>query len=97
MTIDVDAVYEDGVKLRALALKEGQVHVTIEARKRFPKPARRDDPTGWKIKAGFSAPRTPRPIRSRTMTGTSTATLTSDSSIPASCLLPKTTRTTPEG
>ncbi len=51
MTIDVDAVYEDGVLKpeRPLALKDkAKVHVTIEA-KAEEAPARdEDDPTGWK-------------------------------------------------
>ena len=49
MTIDVDAVYEDGVLKpeRPLALKDkAKVHVTIEA-KAEETPAS-DDPTGWK-------------------------------------------------
>ncbi len=53
MTIDVDAVYEDGVLKpeRPLALKEkSKVHVTIEAGpEAAPAPAAEDDdPTGWK-------------------------------------------------
>ena len=50
MTIDVDAVYEDGVLKpeRPLALKEkSRVHVTIEAREETPA-GEDDDPTGWK-------------------------------------------------
>jgi predicted DNA-binding antitoxin AbrB/MazE fold protein len=50
MTIDVDAVYEDGVLKpeRPLALKDkAKVHVTIEA-KAEETPAKDDDPTGWK-------------------------------------------------
>ena len=50
MTIDVDAVYEDGVLKpeRPLALKDkAKVHVTIEARAEET-PAENDDPTGWK-------------------------------------------------
>jgi predicted DNA-binding antitoxin AbrB/MazE fold protein len=50
MTIDVDAVYEDGVLKpeRPLALKDkAKVHVTIEA-KAEEAPAKDDDPTGWK-------------------------------------------------
>jgi predicted DNA-binding antitoxin AbrB/MazE fold protein len=50
MTIDVDAVYEDGVLKpeRPLALKDkARVHVTIEA-KAEEVPAVADDPTGWK-------------------------------------------------
>ncbi len=49
MTIDVDAVYEDGVLKpeRPLALKDkAKVHVTIEAKAEEPSPT--DDPTGWK-------------------------------------------------
>ena len=52
MTIDVDAVYEDGVLKpeRPLALKEkAKVHVTIEAKAEETAPAKDDDdPTGWK-------------------------------------------------
>ena len=51
MTIDVDAVYEDGVLKpeRPLALKDkARVHVTIEARAEEAPPAKDDDPTGWK-------------------------------------------------
>jgi predicted DNA-binding antitoxin AbrB/MazE fold protein len=50
MTIDVDAVYEDGVLKpeRPLALKDkARVHVTIEP-KAEEAPAVADDPTGWK-------------------------------------------------
>jgi len=50
MTIDVDAVYEDGVLKpeRPLALKDkAKVHVTIEAREETPA-GEDDDPTGWK-------------------------------------------------
>ncbi len=49
MTIDVDAVYEDGVLKpdRPLALKEkAKVHVTIEAK--VEERPTDDDPTGWK-------------------------------------------------
>ena len=49
MTIDVDAVYEDGVLKpeRPLALKDrARVHVTIEAKAEAAVAA--DDPTGWK-------------------------------------------------
>jgi predicted DNA-binding antitoxin AbrB/MazE fold protein len=49
MTIDVDAVYEDGVLKpeRPLALKDkAKVRVTIEAKAEEPSSA--DDPTGWK-------------------------------------------------
>jgi predicted DNA-binding antitoxin AbrB/MazE fold protein len=51
MTIDVDAVYEDGVLKpeRPLALREkARVHVTIEATAEETPPAKDDDPTGWK-------------------------------------------------
>ena len=51
MTIDVDAVYEDGVLKpeRPLALKEkAKVHVTIEARSEAAPAVGDDDPTGWK-------------------------------------------------
>lgn len=50
MTIDVDAVYENGVLKpeRPLALEEkARVRVTIEV-KATPAPAEDDDPTGWK-------------------------------------------------
>lgn len=50
MTIDVDAVYEDGVLKpeRPLELEEkARVHVTIEVMT-APAPAADDDPTGWK-------------------------------------------------
>ena len=52
MTIEVDAVYEDGVLKpeRPLALKErARVHVTIEAKSDALTDTRNpDDPTGWK-------------------------------------------------
>ena len=52
MTIDVDAVYEDGVLKpeRPLALKEkAKVHVIIEAKAEETSPEKgADDPTGWK-------------------------------------------------
>ena len=52
MTIDVDAVYEDGVLKpeRPLALKEkARVHVTIEAKAEEAMAATEaDDPKGWK-------------------------------------------------
>jgi predicted DNA-binding antitoxin AbrB/MazE fold protein len=52
MTIDVDAVYEDGVLKpeRPLALKEkARVRVTIEAKAEEALPVKDDDdPTGWK-------------------------------------------------
>jgi len=52
MTIDVDAVYEDGVLKpeRPLALKDkAKVHVTIEARPEEESAIQDDDdPTGWK-------------------------------------------------
>ena len=50
MTINVDAVYEDGVLKpeRPLALKDkAKVHVTIEAMAEEAT-AKDDDPTGWK-------------------------------------------------
>lgn len=57
MTIDVDAVYEDGVLKpdRPLALKDkAKVHVTIEARAEEAPPAKDDDdPTGWKAARQF--------------------------------------------
>jgi predicted DNA-binding antitoxin AbrB/MazE fold protein len=49
MTIDVDAVYEDGVLQpeRPLALKDkSKVHVTIEAKAEEAPTANDDDPTG---------------------------------------------------
>ena len=54
MTIDVDAVYEDGVLKpeRPLVLKEkARVHVTIEAKAEEVPDA--DDPTGWKAAREF--------------------------------------------
>jgi predicted DNA-binding antitoxin AbrB/MazE fold protein len=52
MTIDVDAVYEDGVLKpeHPLALKEkAKVHVTIEAKgEEGLTPKDEDDPLGWK-------------------------------------------------
>jgi len=51
MTIDVDAVYENGVLKpeRPLALEEKtRVHVTIEVRTRTTSSGQDDDPTGWK-------------------------------------------------
>jgi len=51
MTIDVDAVYEDGVLKpeRPLALKDkAKVHVTIETRAEEAPAKDDDDPTGWK-------------------------------------------------
>ncbi len=52
MTIDVDAVYEDGVLKpeRPLALKEkAKVHVTIQAEAdQTPAAKDDDDATGWK-------------------------------------------------
>jgi predicted DNA-binding antitoxin AbrB/MazE fold protein len=52
MTIDVDAVYEDGVLKpeRPLALKDkAKVHVTIVAKaEEAPAAKDDDDPTGWK-------------------------------------------------
>ena len=57
MTIDVDAVYEDGVLKpeRPLALKEkAKVHVTIEAKpEEAPAAKGDDDPTGWKAAREF--------------------------------------------
>ncbi len=66
MTIDVDAVYEDGVLKpeRPLALKDkSKVHVTIEAKaEELPDP---DDPTGWKARrAARPARQEPRPRQS---------------------------------
>ena len=54
MTINVDAVYEDGVLKpeRPLALKEkSRVRVTIEAEEA--PAAKDDDPTGWKTARAF--------------------------------------------
>ena len=51
MTIDVDAVYEDGVLKpeHPLALKEkAKVHVTIEAKSEEAPAAKDDEPTPWK-------------------------------------------------
>jgi predicted DNA-binding antitoxin AbrB/MazE fold protein len=52
MTIDVDAVYEDGVLKpeHPLALKEkARLHLTIEANAEEALPVKDDDdPTGWK-------------------------------------------------
>jgi predicted DNA-binding antitoxin AbrB/MazE fold protein len=57
MTIDVDAVYEDGVLKpeRPLALKEkAKVHVTIQAAAdQTPAAKDDDDPTGWKAAREF--------------------------------------------
>jgi predicted DNA-binding antitoxin AbrB/MazE fold protein len=57
MTIDVDAVYEDGVLKpeRPLALKEkAKVHVTIQAdADQTPAAKDDDDPTGWKAAREF--------------------------------------------
>jgi predicted DNA-binding antitoxin AbrB/MazE fold protein len=67
MTIDVDAVYEDGVLKpeRPLALKEkARVHVTIEAKaEELPDP---DDPTGWKAAREFIGMWKDAPARSST-------------------------------
>jgi predicted DNA-binding antitoxin AbrB/MazE fold protein len=51
MTIDVDAVYEDGVLKpdRPLQLEEkARVHVIIEVKAEAAPAAADDDPTGWK-------------------------------------------------
>jgi predicted DNA-binding antitoxin AbrB/MazE fold protein len=56
MTIDVDAVYEDGVLKpeRPLDLKErAKVHVTIVAKVEETPVAEDDDPTGWKAAREF--------------------------------------------
>jgi len=57
MTIDVDAVYEDGVLKpeRPLELKEkAKVHVTIQAEAdQAPAAKDDDDPTGWKAARAF--------------------------------------------
>jgi predicted DNA-binding antitoxin AbrB/MazE fold protein len=55
MTIDVDAVYENGVLRpeRPLQLEEkAKVHVTIEVKVETA-PAEDDDPTGWKAAREF--------------------------------------------
>jgi predicted DNA-binding antitoxin AbrB/MazE fold protein len=51
MTIDVDAVYENGVLKpeRPLELEEkAKVHVIIEVKAQAGAPAPDEDPTGWK-------------------------------------------------
>jgi len=56
MTIDVDAVYEDGVlkPKRPLALKDkAKVRVTIEAKLEEAPERGDDDPTGWKAAREF--------------------------------------------
>lgn len=56
MTIDVDAVYEDGVLKpeRPLELKDkAKVHVTIQAEADQAPAAEDDDPTGWKAARAF--------------------------------------------
>jgi predicted DNA-binding antitoxin AbrB/MazE fold protein len=57
MTIDVDAVYEDGVLKpeRPLALKEkAKVHVTIRSKaEETPAASADDDPLGWKAARAF--------------------------------------------
>jgi predicted DNA-binding antitoxin AbrB/MazE fold protein len=56
MTIDVDAIYEDGVLKpeRPLDLKEkAKVHVTIETKAEETPTADDDDPTGWKTARRF--------------------------------------------
>ena len=67
MTIDVDAVYEDGVLKpeRPLALKEkAKVHVTIEAKAEELPDA--DDPTGWEAAREFIGMWKDAPARSST-------------------------------
>ena len=67
MTIDVDAVYEDGVLKpeRPLALKDkSKVHVTIEAKAEELPDA--DDPTGWKAAREFIGMWKDAPARSST-------------------------------
>jgi predicted DNA-binding antitoxin AbrB/MazE fold protein len=70
MTIDVDAVYEDGVLKpeRPLALKEkARVHVTIETKAEEALPAKDDDdPTGWKAAREFIGMWKDAPARSST-------------------------------
>jgi predicted DNA-binding antitoxin AbrB/MazE fold protein len=70
MTIDVDAVYEDGVLKpdRPLALKDkSKVHVTIEAKaEETPAAKDDDDPTGWKAAREFIGMWKDAPARSST-------------------------------
>jgi predicted DNA-binding antitoxin AbrB/MazE fold protein len=70
MTIDVDAVYEDGVLKpeRPLALKDKtKVHVTIEAKAEEASRAKDDgDPTGWKAAREFIGMWKDAPARSGT-------------------------------
>ncbi len=69
MTIDVDAVYEDGVLKpeRPLALQDkARVHVTIEARAEEAPAQDDDDPTGWKAAREFIGMWKDAPARSNT-------------------------------
>jgi len=69
MTIDVDAVYEDGVLKpdRPLALKDkAKVHVTIEALAEEPPATDDSDPTGWKAAGEFIGMWKDAPARSST-------------------------------
>ena len=70
MTINVDAVYEDGVLKpeRPLALKDkAKVHVTIEVPAEETSPASDDgDPTGWKAAREFIGMWKDAPARSST-------------------------------
>ena len=69
MTIDVDAVYEDGVVKpeRPRALKDkAKVHVTIEAKAEEAPDAHDDDPTGWKAAREFIGMWKDAPPRSST-------------------------------
>jgi predicted DNA-binding antitoxin AbrB/MazE fold protein len=68
MTIDVDAVYENGVLKpeRPLELEEkAKVHVTIEVRAEAA-PTEHDDPTGWKAAREFIGMWKDAPARSST-------------------------------
>jgi predicted DNA-binding antitoxin AbrB/MazE fold protein len=67
MTIDVDAVYENGVLKpeRPLELEDkAKVHVTIEVK--TASPAEDDDPTGWKAAREFIGMWKDAPARSST-------------------------------
>ena len=68
MTIDVDAVYENGVLKpeRPLDLEEkAKVHVTIEVKAQGA-PTEDDDPTGWKAARQFIGMWKDAPARSST-------------------------------
>ena len=69
MTIDVDAVYEDGVLKpdRPLALKDkAKVHVSIEAPAEESPTTDDGDPTGWKAAREFIGMWKDAPVRSST-------------------------------